>query len=303
MSLPADHTERLHRMEQSIVGLSIGDSFGEQFFVSESEVEGLIAKHVVPAAPWRYTDDTVMALAIHEVIYRHGHIDQDELALVFARRYAADPRRGYAGTAHETLRAISEGQSWRDASRRAFGGAGSMGNGGAMRVAPLGAYFAGDDEAVVREARLSAEVTHAHADAQAGAIAVAVAAAWSWETRERRSSPTTRREMFDKVIDLTPEGETRRGLKRARNLPDPTSVSAAAAALGSGKRVVSWDTVPFALWCAGGTLHSFEEAMWTTVAGLGDRDTTCAIVGGIVALATGVEGIPTDWLEAREPLV
>ena len=36
------------------------------------------------------------------------------------------------------------------------------------------------------------------------------------------------------------------------------------------------------------------------VSGLGDRDTTCAIVGGIVA-ATGA-AIPPDWLAAREPL-
>jgi hypothetical protein len=39
--------------------------------------------------------------------------------------------------------------------------------------------------------------------------------------------------------------------------------------------------------------------MWTAVAGLGDRDTTCAIAGGIVALRAPV---PAAWLEAREPL-
>jgi len=42
--------------------------------------------------------------------------------------------------------------------------------------------------------------------------------------------------------------------------------------------------------------------MWATVSALGDRDTTCAIVGGIVACYTGVVGIPPDWLAAREPL-
>ena len=35
---------------------------------------------------------------------------------------------------------------------------------------------------------------------------------------------------------------------------------------------------------------------------LGDRDTTCAIVGGIVALYAGVENIPDAWLSAREAL-
>ena len=45
-----------------------------------------------------------------------------------------------------------------------------------------------------------------------------------------------------------------------------------------------------------------EEALWSTGAGMGDRDTTCAIVGGIVALSAGREPIPRAWLSAREPL-
>ena len=72
--------------------------------------------------------------------------------------------------------------------------------------------------------------------------------------------------------------------------------------LGNGVKVSAQDTVPFCLWCAAKYLDNYEEAMWATVSALGDRDTTCAIVGGIVACYTGVEGIPPDWLAAREPL-
>lgn len=43
-----------------------------------------------------------------------------------------------------------------------------------------------------------------------------------------------------------------------------------------------------------------EDALWTAVSGLGDRDTTCAIVGVIVALQVGA--VPSLWLAAREPL-
>jgi len=42
--------------------------------------------------------------------------------------------------------------------------------------------------------------------------------------------------------------------------------------------------------------------MWLTVEGLGDRDTTCAIVGGIVALSCREETLPAEWLVARETL-
>lgn len=41
--------------------------------------------------------------------------------------------------------------------------------------------------------------------------------------------------------------------------------------------------------------------MWATVSGVGDRDTTCAITGGIVALSAPAT-VPAAWREAREPL-
>ena len=49
--------------------------------------------------------------------------------------------------------------------------------------------------------------------------------------------------------------------------------------------------MPFALWCAARHIDNYEEALWATVSGLGDRDTTCAIVGGVVTLATGRRAI------------
>jgi ADP-ribosylglycohydrolase len=42
--------------------------------------------------------------------------------------------------------------------------------------------------------------------------------------------------------------------------------------------------------------------LWAAVSGLGDIDTNCAIVGGIVAMSAGADSIPADWIEAREPL-
>jgi ADP-ribosylglycohydrolase len=71
---------------------------------------------------------------------------------------------------------------------------------------------------------------------------------------------------------------------------------------GNGSAVTAPDTVPFALWCAARHLGSYEAALWSTVSGRGDRDTTCAIVGGIVVMYAGVESIPVEWLEHREQI-
>ena len=170
-----------------------------------------------------------------------------------------------------------------------------------MRVAPIGAFFAEDLDTVVEQAIRSAVVTHTHPEAIAGSIAVAIAAAWAWKLGQAGSLPG-RAEFLDLILPFVPTSEVRRKLRWARELADATPAESAAAVLGNGTGLSAQDTVPFVLWCAGSQLASYEEALWLTVSGLGDRDTTCAMVGGIVVLYTGVEGIPPSWLQARESL-
>ena len=296
-NLPPNHVERMSRANLSLQGLSLGDAFGQRFFHDEGKIDG----RILPAPPWHFTDDTVMALSIFEVLKKHGCIQQDSLAKAFAHRYFLDPRRGYGGTAHEILRAIHGGMAWKVAATGAFSGMGSMGNGGAMRVGPLGAYFADDTETLIEQARLSAEVTHAHLEGQVGAIAIALATAIAWRSRDKlcTSSGT---ELIEFVLAHTPKSETREGIEKAFGLDRELSVQTAASFLGSGYKVISQDTVPFSIWCAARHLDNFANAMWTTVAGLGDRDTTCAIVGGIVAMSAPENTIPKDWVAAREEL-
>jgi ADP-ribosylglycohydrolase len=296
--LPEDHTLRLARARCSLDGLSIGDAFGERYFGAPDKVRPAIAERAIRPPPWRYTDDTEMAIVLLEVLTHVGRVDQDLLATRFAHRWANDKDRGYGPGAQQLLHAICLGGSWREETRALFHGTGSFGNGGAMRVAPLGAYFAFDPvETVVEQARASAEVTHAHPEGQAGAIAVALATAHV----VRASRAVTPRSLMDAVLAHTPQGETHDGIAKAAELSHDLPVTYAAEVLGSGSRVSAMDTVPFTLWCATRHLDDFERAMWTTVEGLGDRDTTCAIVGGIVALAAP-HTIPQAWLAARDPI-
>ncbi|MBI4862098.1 MAG: ADP-ribosylglycohydrolase family protein [Candidatus Riflebacteria bacterium] len=170
-----------------------------------------------------------------------------------------------------------------------------------MRVAPLGAFFADDIEQLVEQALLSAQVTHLHPEGQAGAVAVALAAAHAWL---RRVSPTVLdgKTLLEFVEALTPPGDVRLGIRQAIAMPASTTVTHAASVLGCGCRISAQDTVPFCLWCASRFLENYEDALWATVSALGDRDTTCAIVGGIVVLSAGLESIPERWLISREGL-
>lgn len=293
--------DRLARARLSLEGLSVGDAFGERFFGPVRAIKARLESRDLPPGPWHFTDDTEMSLAVVEVLALHGGIDADALAAAFGRRYRADPRRGYGRAVRDTLDSLAAGEPWQAAAARPFGGQGSMGNGGAMRAAPVGAFFADDLAALVEHADRSAAITHAHAEGRAGAVAVAAAAAWAWLQRVRPEA-VAGLDLLGFAHAHTPAGETRDGLAAARELGLTATVDAAAARLGSGVKITAPDTVPFALWVAARNLGDYERALWEGVAGLGDTDTVCAITGGVVVLATGVDGIPAAWRRAREPL-
>ena len=168
-----------------------------------------------------------------------------------------------------------------------------------MRVAPLGAYFADDLSAVVENARRQAEITHAHDEGVCGAIAIAVGAALAWQNRPQVLAG----DFLDAIAQQLPPSVVRSEIEVARDLPACTEIGVAEVVenLGNGSDVTAQDTVPFVLWAAAQHLDNYEEALWLTVSALGDRDTTCAMVGGIVALSTQTP-IPQLWLDNCEPL-
>lgn len=105
----------------------------------------------------RFTDDTVMTVAVAHAILEGGDYAAEMKA--FGRRY---PDAGYGGS---FIRWIFEDgvlpyNSW--------------GNGAAMRVSPIGLAF-DSVERVLREAQLSAEVSHNHPEGIKGAQATALA--------------------------------------------------------------------------------------------------------------------------------
>jgi ADP-ribosylglycohydrolase len=204
-----------------------------------------------------------------------------------------EPDRGYGGGAQKLLAMMYRGDYWKTSAPALFGG-GSYGNGAAMRAAPLGGFFSGDPERAAREAQLSAVITHAHPEGQSGAMAVAAAAAIA-----AIPNHPSGRAFIKETLFFVPHGETRTGIEAALDIAGANR-DEAVLRLGTGRRVSAQDTVPFCLWSAAHHLEDFADALWWTVAGLGDRDTTCAIVGGIVSLSAG--SLPAEWIKRREPL-
>lgn len=125
-------------------------------------------------------------------------------------------------------------------------------------------------------------------------MAVAVAAAIAAASQFPKGKA-----FLQQVLRYVPSGMTHEGIRHACDFP-PEALEEAANTLGTGRQVTSQDTVPFCLWCAAHHLENYEAALWTTVTPQGDRDTNCAIVGGIVSLSA--RRVPAEWLARREPL-
>ncbi|MGX1880321.1 ADP-ribosylglycohydrolase family protein [Streptomyces sp. NPDC055287] len=293
MTADSSTVRRFERALASLRGLSLGDALGSQFFVPVNYP--LLKRRELPPAPWQWTDDTEMACSVLAVLAEHSRIDQDALARSFADHHDFD--RGYGPAVNRMLRLIREGGDWRELAAALFNGQGSWGNGAAMRIAPLGAWYADDPEQATHQAEISAYVTHQHREAVVGAMAVAAAAALAADP----AGPPTPTALLDGVIALVPRSAVGAGLRRARDMLDYGDAGTVAAVLGCGRRTSAHDTVPFALWSAARSLGDFEQGFWVTAQVGGDVDTTCAIFGGVVA--AGKAGAPpAAWLEQTEEL-
>ncbi|MEU8138153.1 ADP-ribosylglycohydrolase family protein [Streptodolium elevatio] len=278
----------------SLRGLAVGDALGAQHFVPANLAR--LRRRELPDAPWPWTDDTEMACAVYAELAAHGRIDQDRLAASFARHHDFD--RGYGPTVNRMLRLVRAGGSWRELAAESFDGTGSWGNGAAMRVAPLGAWFADDPERAAYEAARSAEVTHRHPEGVAGAVAVAVGTALACD-RTAHLAPDA---FVAAVAAATPPGLVRTRLDSARRLLDRADAAQVGRTLGNGRRVSAPDTVLFTIWVAARHRDDFEAAFWATASAGGDVDTTCAIVGGIIGARVGAERLPAGWWDRVEAL-
>lgn len=296
-------SQQLERAWISLEGLSLGDAFGERFFTDPDLIMVALEERKLMPSPWRWSDDSAQAQALVEWLGQPQQ-DQDQFAQILARFYQRDPGRGYGSGAHRLLEGINQGQDWRTLSRAIFNDQGSFGNGAAMRMAPLGAYFADDLDEVTHQARLNAQVTHAHPEGEAGGVAVAVATATLWLGRHMRADEA-REMMWSEVMARCSQDHdllTWQNIERASRLDLDASVALAVNRLGNGSRISAQDTVGLCLWMVARHIDDFEEAMWRTVSALGDRDTTCAIVGGILAPRVGKEKLPQSFMACREAL-
>jgi len=271
----------------ALLGTFVGDALGMPWEGASSEsMPDELDMRDERLGPGTYTDDTQMMIGLAESLLRHDVVDEGDLAETFLSLY--DPRRGYGEGTTRVFDLWRRGVGVEDAAGRVFEGHGSLGNGAAMRIAPVAVRFFDDSVLLATQARRSARVTHAHrvgidgAAVQAAAITAALdgddplaAAVSAARTQEVRAAiAQTRRRTEDRLDADTLAGG--RGIA-------PTADASVAAAVVAAARA-----------------DSFEAAVTVAVRAGGDTDTVGAMTAAIAGARFGKAAIPARWLDALE---
>ncbi|MCC7221996.1 MAG: ADP-ribosylglycohydrolase family protein, partial [Candidatus Contendobacter sp.] len=173
----------------------------------------------------------------------------------------------------------------------------SAGNGPAMRVAIIGAFFAHDAKQRAEYVAASTRITHTDPKALTGAMAIAELAAWI--VRERLNGPPPLESFLTLLRKCGPDDRDWQGLVDviAQAAREDATVAELADRLGLANGVTGYiyHTVPvvaYAWFRHGGDFHATLTAVLDCG---GDTDTTGAIVGAIAGAMGGEDSIPADW--------
>ncbi len=271
----------------AMIGTFVGDALGMPWEGALSEgIPHELEMRDARLGPGTYTDDTQMMIGMAESLLRHDVVDESDLAETFLSLYEA--RRGYGEGTTRVFDLWKRGIPVEQAASRVFDGHGSLGNGAAMRIAPVAVRFFDDSVLLATQVRRSARITHAHpigidgAQVQAAAIAAALdgedplaAAVHAARTREVRAA-------IVEVQRRTHDGLTPESLAGGRGIP-PTADATVAAAVVAATQA-----------------RSFEAAVTVAIRAGGDTDTAGAMTGAIAGARFGAAAIPARWMEALE---
>ena len=277
-----------------MVGTAVGDAVGERAFHRD-------VLKLVPDADkdmLRYTDDTAMAIGLAESIIVCGGIEEKHLGDTFRRNWSREPWRGYAGGPPMIFHAVEEtGETYRSVAAKLYDGRGSLGNGAAMRIAPVGLrYF--DDGTLYDKVETSSVVTHTHPVGIDAAAVLAKAIAWA-VTEEPMQRDFSSTQLVAELAAFARTAEIKQKLDKVGEcLKAGLSARESADALGRG--VEAHLSVPFAIYSFLRCPSSFKDCLHCACGNGGDRDTLGAMACGISGAYLGVEGIPSEWRNRLE---
>jgi ADP-ribosylglycohydrolase len=292
---------REDRFTGCLLGVAVGDALGQpiEAFPPErlrrefGEIREFMAgdpRLPIPLGAGQWTDDTQMTLDIARSIARCGRVDPEDIAQEFIRDHWGEGIRFSGFTVKYSLQRLKRGVPWQESG---LDDPMTAGNGGAMRIAPVGLFDCLHRDCVAEDARLATIITHRHPEAVAGALAVAYMVA---RAAAGTLDPAI---ILADTIGFVGESGVADNLSRAQELLGKGVETAGALhVLGTTGYVVH--TVAAAAYCFLRTPNDFERTVIDAVMGGNDADTTAAVAGAISGAYNGDAAIPARWRETVE---
>jgi poly(ADP-ribose) glycohydrolase ARH3 len=279
----------------AMVGTAVGDAVGAGF-------EGRSAAEV-QAIEWAadrqeilaYTDDTHMMIGMAESLVQKESFDGEHMSHVFVRNYETEPWRGYGPGPPNVFRMIRAGEAWDKAAEKLYYG-GSYGNGSAMRIAPLAAFYHNDLTMLREVAYRSSQITHSHMLGKEGAALQALAVALAVGLEPGKNFRP--KEFSSRLVELSQHEAYKEKLRNVGILLGEEDKSKAVAGLGNG--VEAFNSVPTAIYSFVSHPDSFKDVVLFAVSLGGDTDTIAAMAGAIAGAYLGVDAVPDKWREKLE---
>ena len=178
--------------------------------------------------------------------------------------------------------------SYARAAQELFNGEGSLGNGAAMRIAPVGLFFH-RSESLYELAAESAAVTHAHPVGKDGACVLALASALAVGLDPSETLPF--RDYLQTLVAFSKTPEITQKLLLVRKLLE-SDADPDTAARKLGRSVAVDESMPFALYSFLKYADSFEDCLYCAVLNGGDRDTLGAMACGVSGAFLGIDVVP-----------
>jgi ADP-ribosylglycohydrolase len=283
------------RFRGAVLGLAIGDALGMPYEGWDpASIKGSLGKLEFKPAPFRglasgqFTDDTKMALCHLDSLIEKRRVDAEDIARKFLAWFKSGDWRGIGGTTLRAMKKLEKGASWKESG---ISGKYAAGNGGAMRIAPVGLFYTKDIENLREGVEKAVIITHNNEEAVEGAVAIAYLVARGaekgiFDEKERFG-------LFSELLEFLKPSEVKGNLVEAFDLlKENFPPSEAARVLGNSGYVV--ESVASAVYSFFYSPHDFKKAVFEALLCGGDTDTICAMTGAISGAFLGEESIPFE---------
>ncbi|HIQ26106.1 MAG TPA: hypothetical protein EYH48_02050 [Aquifex aeolicus] len=272
----------MERIKATFLLHALGDGLGEYPHLRED------TKPIPP------TDDTVMALALLEVLVESKKHDPQKVAQKYLYYFKKRILKKVGYTTLEALKRFETTKNW------FYSGIACRhcaGNGVAMRIPPLGVWaYLGKLplEEFIETVRAEGYITHRNELAISGAFAVAYAVYLN--LKEKLSKEETVKRVLQTMEHLGMENPVKFAIENALHLKGWDGKSALQR-LGSGGYIVETVGAVFYLFLSQGDFSEGLNLLWKVG---GDTDTVGAIFGALYGSHYGLENVPKTLIRRLE---